>query len=314
MYLREFPDINWLRLNAKQNFQHKRDLFGKPLANKGWPNVIMNTKTSNTERDDILGPFSIFCNVSGNARVKVNNNWFSVNPDVYCLSNKGQAYDLHIPKFEKVETFNIHFGEELYNDVINVLSHKQSTLMDYAAEGNLANFELLPKSGWMSSDLSLKINHLYRYCQTSNCDYSPDIEYELMSGILALVLNESMNKLKRIEWVSALKLATKTELFRRAGLAIDFMHENIFKEVHLDELSSHCGLSKFHLLRVFKEVYGYTPREYMASLRLEKAKELILKTNLPLSDIALMLGFSELSAFTRFFTRHTYINPSQLRG
>lgn len=313
MLLQEFPNIDWLREQARQKFKKKKDFMGNPLPKEGWPNVIMNTHTSNVERDSILGPFSVFLNVAGTSKVKVNTKWFSVSSDVYCLSNKGQEYDLHIPRGEKAETFNIHFGDVLYDDVINVLSRKQGSLLDDTSEASLCSFELLPKSAYLNTDTSLKMSTLYQYCQSNKGDYSTDIEFEWLSDLLSLILTDSFNKLRKIENMDALKKATRMELFRRVSMAIDFLHENIFKEVHLDELSSHCGLSKFHLLRVFKEIYGYSPRQYMDQLKLAKAKDLLRKPEIELIEIALFLGFSELSSFSRFFKQRTSLSPNHLR-
>lgn len=313
MYLEKFPDITWLRIQSRKNFQDGRDIQGNALPHSGWPNVILHTQSTHVERDNILGPFSIFWNISGGSKIRVDSKWYPVNENVYCLSNKGQSYDLHIPKNEKAETFNIHFGERLYHDVVASMMQKHCAQLDNALTENRISLDLLPKTEWKSPALKRKLNYLQRFCRTAKNDYSLEHEYELLSYLLAFLLTEAVNKLIKTERISALKSATRVELLRRISIAVDYCHENTFSEISLDELSQICGLSKFHLLRVFKEVYGITPRKYAAHLRLTKAKELLTTKTLSLSEIAHSLGFSELSAFTRFFKHQMQESPGQYR-
>lgn len=312
MYLQEFPNIDWLRAQARNNFRNKRAVNGLHLTEVGWPSVILNATSGPTERDQIVGPFSIFLNLSGQSVVRTDERTCRVTTDFYCLSNKGQIYDLRIPV--TTETFNIHFGQTLYADVTSVLTRTNRTLLDQGPELTPINFELSPKLHWKSPEFSRRIRQIM-HCSSTSAGSPDDCarEYDLLSELLVYLLQENARHLNRIEHIKSVKPATRKELLRRISKATDYLHENAFTNLQLDAVSRTCGLSKFHLLRVFKAVYGLTPQQYVSSLRLAKARQLLATTNWSIQEIAVTLGFSELPAFTRFFKKQCGISPRCFR-
>lgn len=313
MYLKEFPNINWLKNNASQDFAGGRDYHGNSIATKGWPNVILNVKSAHTERDHIKGPFSLFYNLEGKSLVGLDKKWYPVSNGFYCLSNDGQPYHLHVPKGETAITSNIHFRRALFEDVIQTLSHSTGWVLDNVGNINIGEFETLPKTELMSDDLRAQFQLLHDHERLCSDHYSADKEYEITSSILELLLLNAKKKLKNLGLIGAQKAATRKELFNRINIGIDYMHSNRLMNLDLDDISKNCGLSKFHFIRVFKEVYNQTPTHYIAQLQAKQAQRLILASDSGLNEIALQLGFSELSAFTRFYKRMTGRPPSSIR-
>src|SRR5690606_30208851 len=80
-----------------------------------------------------------------------------------------------------------------------------------------------------------------------------------------------------------------------------FIYHHVNEKITLDMLADHVSLSKWYFLRVFKERFNQTPKEYIDSIKLDRAKELISNTNKPIKEIALMLGFETPQTFTRWF-------------
>ncbi|MBV6646720.1 MAG: helix-turn-helix transcriptional regulator [Cyclobacteriaceae bacterium] len=314
MYLTQFPDIQWLRKNAKENFQGGRDYQGRALSSAGWPTVILNTKSSGIERDNIVGPFSLFFNLRGLSRVRLDRKWFQVSEGFYCISNKGQSYDLHIPKVDQVETLNIHFGQSLFYEVAQLITKGHSFTLDQSCNSCNTVFELLPKTILLSSGLRDKLRKLYRYGLTAGEEYSIDTEYELTSTLLEYVLLDAMERSGKLDNLNSSKTSTRKELFRRISVGIEYIHDNRLVGLDLDSIAASCSLSKFHMIRTFKEIYGQTPIEYITRLRLQRALELLQNTKKDFGDIAFQLGFSERSAFTRFVKKRTGKTPSGVRN
>lgn len=312
MYLQEFPDIGWLRKNASQGFAMGKDYRGNSLLSTGWPNVILNVKSLATERDEITGPFSLFYNLSGKSRVRLHRKWYQVSSDFYCLSNNGQTYDLHIPKGHTT-TFNIHFGKSLFEEVTQLILKKNEWSLDNRENVNIPALEVLSRTEYMDDELRLKLFQLYRYRQFCPGDYLPDREYELTTAILEYLILHAQSKLKKLDQISALRLGTRKELLKRVNAGLDYIHNADLVNLDLEKISQNSGLSKFHYIRVFKEIVGTTPTAYISRLRIQKANKLIFHTTKDLGEIALELGFSELSAFTRFYKRVTGSVPSSMR-
>ena len=101
---------------------------------------------------------------------------------------------------------------------------------------------------------------------------------------------------------------------RRLRRAIEFMHDNYSRELDLEEIAAAAYLSEFHFARMFKQITGVTPHYYLANLRLERARKLLLETTLPISEIAAMVGYQSQSHFTRVFRSVAGVTPRAFRN
>jgi len=95
---------------------------------------------------------------------------------------------------------------------------------------------------------------------------------------------------------------------RRVSLACDFMNDMAAHDLQLEELSDVAGLSRFHFLRVFKEVTGFTPHAYLIQRRLTLARGAI-ESGATLAEAASLSGFSDQSHMTRKFKATFGITP-----
>ena len=78
-------------------------------------------------------------------------------------------------------------------------------------------------------------------------------------------------------------------------------------------LANLVGLSQFHFIRTFKSSVGLSPYQYVLSERISVAKELLLKRDLSIADVALAVGFSDASQLNRAFLKLTEIAPTFFR-
>lgn len=87
-----------------------------------------------------------------------------------------------------------------------------------------------------------------------------------------------------------------------------------FKEpLTLEQLSQEAHMNKYYLAHAFKREYGVSPINYMTSRRIEESKYLLAETDLSMSQIAQLLGFSSLSYFSQVFRRTQSITPMEYR-
>jgi AraC-like DNA-binding protein len=93
----------------------------------------------------------------------------------------------------------------------------------------------------------------------------------------------------------------------------DFIEEHIGEKISLGALSSLAGLSPNHFARAFQQSVGMPPHRYLLRRRLEHVDQMLRETQLPLSQIALAVGFSDQSHLARHFRRFTGMPPSQAR-
>lgn len=87
-----------------------------------------------------------------------------------------------------------------------------------------------------------------------------------------------------------------------------------FKEaLTLEQLAGEAHMNKYYLSHAFKREYGVSPINYMISRRIEESKYLLAETDLSMSQIAQLLGFSSLSYFSQVFRRTQSVSPMEYR-
>jgi AraC family transcriptional regulator len=100
---------------------------------------------------------------------------------------------------------------------------------------------------------------------------------------------------------------------RRAVEAALWIDEHSHEDVNLDRAASAVNLSPFHFLRMFSKAIGVTPHQYLLRSRLRRAAKLLVEKERSVTDIALDVGFADLSNFVRTFHRAAGVPPGQFR-
>ena len=85
------------------------------------------------------------------------------------------------------------------------------------------------------------------------------------------------------------------------------------RDVGLDDLAALTGLSRFHLLRAFRQEVGVTPHAFVTGRRVARAKRLLAGED-ALTTVALDCGFYDQSHFSRTFKAWTGVTPGQYRA
>jgi AraC-like DNA-binding protein len=96
----------------------------------------------------------------------------------------------------------------------------------------------------------------------------------------------------------------------RLARAEELLRSDLSSPHTIGALAAAAGMSPFHFVRAFKKTYGRPPHAYLIDLRLEHARELIRTTALPLTAIALEVGFSSSGRFSDAFSRKFGLPPS----
>lgn len=91
------------------------------------------------------------------------------------------------------------------------------------------------------------------------------------------------------------------------------MREHLEEPRSLEEMAEIAHLSRFHFNRVFRRITGISPRKFLATLRLEHAKRLLLTTERSITEVCFETGYSSLGTFTSHFTTLVGVTPSQWR-
>lgn len=93
----------------------------------------------------------------------------------------------------------------------------------------------------------------------------------------------------------------------------EFVEANLDEDLGLAELATVADLSQFHFARAFRKTTGLTPQHYLMERRIERAKEMLAKEDLPIVEISLRTGFKNQSHFTTLFRKFTTFTPKTWR-
>ncbi|ULN65462.1 AraC family transcriptional regulator [Vibrio gigantis] len=91
-----------------------------------------------------------------------------------------------------------------------------------------------------------------------------------------------------------------------------FIEEYYPEKIDLDDLAKAAFMSRFHYIRVFKQVYGVTPRNYLKDMRISKAKELLKQGN-SVTDTCMNVGYESLATFSATFKKSTSYSPKEYK-
>ena len=93
----------------------------------------------------------------------------------------------------------------------------------------------------------------------------------------------------------------------------EYVETHLSESMDLAELAAIAGLSVYHFARAFKQSAGVTPHHHLVRRRVERAQEMLARSDLPLSEVALATGFADQSHLARHFRQLVGLTPGQFR-
>ena len=104
------------------------------------------------------------------------------------------------------------------------------------------------------------------------------------------------------------------DTYRRLKRAREFIDDCYHLPLDLGQISRQACLSRYHFLRLFKDVFDRTPHQYLTQRRIERAKELLRSSQLSVTDVCFEVGFESLGSFSSLFHRHVGRPPIGYRA
>lgn len=95
--------------------------------------------------------------------------------------------------------------------------------------------------------------------------------------------------------------------------ATEYIENNYFYRLTVQNVAQHVGVEHSYLFRIFKEKMGCSISTYISNRKIDKAKMLLSKTNMPITEIANSLNFSSIAHFSKAFKKATTVSPMTYR-
>jgi AraC-like DNA-binding protein len=108
-------------------------------------------------------------------------------------------------------------------------------------------------------------------------------------------------------------VSTARPIDYRIRKALAYIHDHAVENPKVDDIARRVGLSRSRFFEQFRNCVGTSPQHYLDCSRVSIAARLLSSTNRPLIELADQLGYQNHSNFTRFFTQHVGVSPSEFR-
>jgi AraC-like DNA-binding protein len=128
-------------------------------------------------------------------------------------------------------------------------------------------------------------------------------EEELCAWVVRM-LEEAMN---------AISTNHKYPISALISSAVNYIQEHLDEELTRDQVAECTGMSSTHFSRLLKQIYGHSFTDFVVYLRVERARELLVRTEKSLVQICMECGFNDQSYFTRAFQKRTGRPPGEYR-
>jgi AraC family transcriptional regulator len=300
MITRQFADQSIInRLTNKEK--------GKDENRIVWPNILINCSEQSFQKKVDETSLTLITNRQGYVQCEVDGQSYKVCSSAFLIINPFQRLKYNIDNTEGTETANIHFNHSFVQSLYQYYTGSDAYLLD--------NFEepkdnILP---WFFNELHYKnkvISNQIEQLLLSHEEYQFDENLANIGVQLFLSHRESEKKIKALK---ARKTSTRKELYRRMSRAKDVIFSCYEQPLSIEELSQEVCISKYHFTRLFKDMYGMSPYQFLKTVRLEKAKELLSK-GYSMREIANKVGFDEGNSFINAFKAYTGTYPTEFQN
>jgi len=234
----------------------------------------------------------------GAARYRTEGKSYTLREDVQLLLNRGQPYtlDMHHPS----ESFVVFFDRALADTAWTSLTRRDEPFPEVPSIAGL-------------SPAPLRKTLAQLRVEAQRPDPSGDRLTELAFAVLGDLAALTFERRDMLTRVPSLRRATREELLRRLARAETYL-VRAHAAATLEGAADAAALSQFHLIRIFRAVYGETPLAWSCGKRLEVARNAVLLTDESIEEIAHRTGYESRTAFDRAFQRRFGEPPGGLRA
>jgi AraC family transcriptional regulator len=291
----------------------------------GTANAIIWGRARQYHVAEFPGPLSIKSVVRGSGVWGTAEAERVVDSKSYLVLNAGRPYSLTIDAREIVETFCLFFRPGFVEDVHRVETRDAGALLDepFASERAEGKFDSANGNGGSRVEFfetlhghDALVSPLLKRMHARVKEGAATQEWleDQFSAVARAMLRVRGRSEKQAARIPAKKLSTRLELYKRLLRGKDFLDSFHAEELPLNEVARTACVSPYHFHRLFREVFGETPNQYLQRKRLERARDLLKNTDRGVTEISLDVGFESSTSFSALFRRTFGYSPREYRS
>lgn len=140
-----------------------------------------------------------------------------------------------------------------------------------------------------------------------------DTQYELMVKIHLLSILVALTRGLESK-IYETEIGAKSASFEKMSKTMDYIDNNISKDLQLSELARIAGMNKSYFSTLFKKLNGMSPWDYITVRRIDLARRLLSESDKNILEIAMLCGFNNTANFNRAFRNITGKTPKEIRN
>ena len=265
---------------------------------------------SNFKKLELDCPFSglgVKYVASGEEIYYANEKKYKVNAGEYIIGNEFTKSIVQIDHAEMVQGLCIDISSDIISEVaefhdVNGTELKEFLLSDqfFVNRYNVKNTSL----GYSLNEINQKIK---------SGTFTNDLQQnELFYSLAESIITDQRFVFDHLSKLDFKRNVTNEEVFRAVFQAKSLIDESITENLSLEKIAHQIGISKYHFIRVFKQVFGVSPYQYQKRKRLELTKIDLLNGN-DILCTAVLYGFPDASSFSKAFKQQFGQSPGSIR-
>lgn len=205
--------------------------------------------------------------------------------DFFYIPNETQ-HSFRLISDNRVEKYYFHFCLEINNQLLD---------------------ELIPLPNYFHLGINEEIKEICENILQFSQKKSLGAALSLKSSLLSLIsFYVSLH-----EFSPVLEIPEKNQGIARV---VDYIKTNLDKKITLQELANIAYLHPNYLCRLFKSCFGITPLQYVYQKKMDYSRYLLLYTQISISEIAAMVGYDDISHFSKDFKKYSHCPPRHFRS
>lgn len=245
----------------------------------------------------------------GIERYTINKQSYIVTSGSYLLLNGEKEGKVVIDSDKDVKGMCLNISNSLISDVVSTLQAPDTPVSDLGLSDFFYTEHFL-ENQYRAQHTQLGRNLQEISTQVQNNAFSSDqITQELFYQLAESLVADQVQVFKQLQSIPTVKAETRRDLCRRVLKGKEFIDSNFTAALTIEQIARKAGMSEYHFFRLFKQIIGLTPYQYILSNRLKTSAQL-LKADYSVSDVAIMMGFSDIFSFSKAFKKHFGLSPT----
>ena len=265
----------------------------EPLADLGNGKFVYSRLT-NYQREDQVSAFSVKMVLQGSERYVLNGKRQQVKAGSYLLVNEGSEVSIGFNNKEAAHGVCLYPPQAIIDEVSGYFSNSEEALIDQPDQAH-SSVSFIEKIYDQREDALGQ--YLYQQVPEILASYSDNTPYSLHQfywGFAEQLIASQTAINHKLAGLDSVKKSTREELFRRVSEVKVYIDDHFTENISLSNLAALTCLSRYHLIRSFKSVYGQSPYQYILAKRLTLAETLRATEDLTWEELTLRCGFSDV--------------------